>query len=243
MTKRYYIKNTDLSLRIKMRLFGFILFLTGITGLVYIFFPIISWQIYIAPILSSSTLASPIPKAAILTSSSLQSLLKNRISIFSSVDYSNAANWFPTSPVTHFLLNRRVFYLSIPRLGLSNAIVSAGDNDLNKHLVNFNGTAYPPAKGNAVVFGHSTLPQLFDPHNYKTIFATLHTLKLGDKLVITENGVSYIYLIDSVSIVGPDDTTPLEQQYDASYLTLITCTPPGTTWQRLIIHSRLAKLS
>lgn len=242
MTKYYYHKQNTVVLRRNLRMFGLLLFLIGITGLFYVFFPIISWQIYLAPEVDSAEVASPIPQAAILTSSTLQSLIKNTTNLLHPVDYSNAANWFPSYIASTRAVPHHEFYLSVPTLGISDAVVSNADNDLDKHLVNFAGTAYPPAKGNAVVFGHSTLPQWFDPHNYKAIFATALNLKLHDKLIVTENGASYTYVIDNISIVDADDTAPLAQQFDDSYLTLITCTPPGTTWKRLVIHSRLEKL-
>jgi sortase A len=132
--------------------------------------------------------------------------------------------------------------MSIPKLNIKDALVSAVDDDLAVHLVNLGGTALPPDKGNAVVFGHSTLPQLFDPKNYKTIFAKAYELKVGDELFTNVSGVIYKYRIYNITVVSPEDTSVLEQDYSDSFLTLITCTPPGTIWKRLIIRSRLETL-
>ena len=132
--------------------------------------------------------------------------------------------------------------LSIPKLHIENAVVSTTDTDLSSHLVNFPGTAVPPAKGTSAVFGHSTLPSLFNPHNYKTILAMAHTLVVGDKILVTANNIQYSYIIYSISIVDADDTSYLAQETDNSYLTIITCTPPGTVWKRLIIRSKLEKI-
>ncbi len=100
----------------------------------------------------------------------------------------------------------------------------------------------PPDKGTAVIFGHSTLPQLFNPTDYKTIFANAHTLKVGDEITIDANNVQYTYKITSVTITTPDDTSVLAQEYDDSHLVIITCTPPGTIWKRLIVKARLEML-
>ncbi len=245
MTKLYYQKSNTRLLRTKIRLLGVCLFFIGIFGLIYVFFPILSLEVYIAPAFAANTVASPIPNAAVLSSVTLQSLWSNAAKSLTPVDYSNAANWYPSYNPTASAIQatHQMFYLSIPSLGIENAIASNADNDLDSHLVNYEGTATPPAKGNAVVFGHSTLPQWFDPHNYKAIFATLHTIHIGAKIIITKDNASYTYVIDKISIVDADDTSPLAQQYDASYLTLITCTPPGTTWKRLIVHSHLEKLT
>ena len=37
--------------------------------------------------------------------------------------------------------------------------------------------------------------------------------------------------------VQPTDLSVLDQQFDGKYLTLITCSPPGTTLRRLVVKS------
>jgi len=108
--------------------------------------------------------------------------------------------------------------------------------------VNYGGTAIPPEKGNAVIFGHSTLPQLFNQKDYKTIFATLYKLTVGDVIQIKVAGVEYYYKIFSITVVDPSDTSVFEQNFSDSFLSLVTCTPPGTTWKRLIIKAKLEKI-
>ena len=93
-----------------------------------------------------------------------------------------------------------------------------------------------------MIFGHSTLPQLFNAKDYKTIFANAYKLKNGDIIYATVKGVKYSYKIFKTIVVDPSDTSALEQDYDNSYLTLVTCTPPGTTWKRLVIKSRLERI-
>src|SRR6185369_51558 len=134
------------------------------------------------------------------------------------------------------------YTMSVPKLKIENAVVSTVDTDINHHLVNFPGTAVPPNRGNAVVFGHSTLPQLYDPNNYKTIFANILDIKTGDKLLVTVNNILYTYDIISLTIIDPEDISYLTQPTDDSYLTIVTCTPPGTVWKRLIIKSKLEKI-
>ena len=111
-----------------------------------------------------------------------------------------------------------------------------------KHLVNYIGTALPPERGNAVVFGHSTLPQLYEDKNYKTIFSRLYELKQGDEIIVNDGKIDYKYKVESVVVVDPNNTTVLEQNYNDSFLTLVTCTPPGTIWKRLIVRSRIEKI-
>jgi len=132
--------------------------------------------------------------------------------------------------------------LSIPRLKIENAIVSTKDYDLSRHLIQYFGTSIPGENGTAVIFGHSTLPQLFDPKNYKTIFATLHTIKIGDEIEAIVNGIGRKYKVFSITITSADDTNILSQSFDRSYITLITCTPPGTVWKRLVVRASLDSL-
>lgn len=243
MNKFVYKKGTTRNIRKIIRFVGLGISVSGFFFGLYIFAPLISWEIYLKPVFASQSFASPIPKTTIITKDYLKTLIRNTENTFRGVDFSNAQNWVPSDykegQVTTSLAS---YFISIPKLGIENAMVSTVDTDLNHHLVHFPGTAIPPEKGNGAIFGHSTLPQLFDPHNYKAIFATAHTLKVGDIINVTVNNKLYAYQINDISIVDPEDTSYLTQQYDDSYLTIITCTPPGTIWKRLIIRSKLEKI-
>lgn len=158
------------------------------------------------------------------------------------VDYSRPNTWFPTAPnlspqptsITHYTL-------SIPKLKINEGIVEINGKDLAKNLVQYPGTALPGQNGNTVIFGHSTLPQFFNPKNYKTIFSTLPTIKSGDEILVNFDGVLYKYQVIALWEVTPEDFSVLEQRYDGEYLTLITCVPPGTYLRRLVVRARLVK--
>jgi len=158
------------------------------------------------------------------------------------VDYSRPSAWFPTAPnlppkpskITHYAL-------SIPKLEISDAVVQIGGDDLMKSLIQYSGTALPGQYGNAVIFGHSVLPQFFNPKNYKTIFSTLPTLKENDEIFINFDGIEYRYQVSKLVEVSPDDISVLEQQYDDESLTLITCAPPGTYLKRLVVRAKLMR--
>lgn len=228
-----------------MRFVGLVIALSGIVLAGYTFFPLISYEIYIQPAFASQSFASPIPQTTIITQDSIQSLLENTANQISHLGDPNDTSWLPpTSPdqykeaaVTEQLSN---FYLSIPSLGIKDTYVSMTDNDVNLHVIWFPGTAIPPNKGNTVMFGHSTLPQWFDPHNPHAIFATALNLKLGNAINITIGNNVYHYRIIKMYIVAADDTSYLAQDTDGSYLSIVTCTPPGTTWRRLVIKAKLA---
>ncbi len=243
MTNYSYQKHGGLSPRLILRVFSAILSTTGLLAVLYVFAPMVLWQVYFFPAFAQKNLETPIPKTTVISST----LLKN---IFSSgteengIDYTNAQNWYPGLVLKDAKKTKGVssYSLSIPVLHIDHAVVSTIDNDLSNHLVNYAGTAIPADKGNAVIFGHSTLPQLFDPHNYKTIFANAYLLKTGDMLSAQIGNISYSYTIYSISITDPQDTAFFSQNNNDSQLTLVTCTPPGTTWKRLIIKARLKSI-
>ncbi len=239
---KYYYQRKSLTLKRFLRFLALIFLTTGLIICFYTFFPLISWQIYFAPVFASQNFATPIPKTTVLTGSQINSLLESAKNNFV-VDYTNAQNWFPNfysggSKKSEF----GTYNISIPAIDVKNAVVSTSDNNLAIHLVNYQGTAVPPDKGNAVIFGHSTLPQLFNPKDYKTIFANAYKLKIGDEIFVEFPKVTYKYKIYSIYIVNADDTSPLEQNYNDNNLTLITCTPPGTTWKRLIIKAKIQEI-
>jgi sortase A len=82
----------------------------------------------------------------------------------------------------------------------------------------------------------------YDRKNYKTTFTFLYKLSEGDEIIARVNNNDYTYKIESITVVEPTNTSVLEQSFDDSYLTLITCTPPGTIWKRLVIKARLSKV-
>ena len=158
-------------------------------------------------------------------------------------EFTNANAWFPTKPQKKIVSPVNSYMLSVPKLGLENATVMISGDDLSKSLVHYGGTSLPGDYGNAVIFGHSTLPQFFKgTKEYKSIFATLPTIKIGDDIIITLDGISYTYRVFDKVVVEPTDLSPLEQHFDDSYITLVTCVPPGTYLYRLNVKARLVRI-
>lgn len=237
MSKYYYKKGALYNFKKYFRLTSFLLFLAGISTILYVFLPIVSWQIYFSPVFASQDITPSIPRANIID------LARNSID---RIDYTKAENWFPKftpSDESGQISDDTPFYtISIPKINIENAAVSTIDTDLEKHLVNYRGTGIPGKNGNAVIFGHSTLPQLFNPKDYKTIFANVYKLKNEDIIYTTVNGVIYTYKVFKIIVISPEDSSALAQDYGNSYLTLVTCTPPGTIWKRLIVKAVLKKV-
>lgn len=160
-------------------------------------------------------------------------------------DYTQINNWFVNDVDNQKLENfvppgsPTMYRLSIPTLKVHDAIVDVGSMDLKKSLIQYPQTALPGQLGNSVVFGHSVLPQFFNPKSYLTIFSTLYRLETGDEIIIDYDNVTYKYLVEEMFEVQPTDLSVLDQRFDSRYLTLITCSPPGTYLRRLVVRSRI----
>lgn len=241
MNKYYYKKSAPFNTKKIGRLLGAALAFGGFCVMMYVFLPLIIWQFTLGPVFASQGISFPIPKTTMVGPLTIKSLLASSVSTVNT-NYDDANSWFPTMQAQSGHYSVSSYTLSIPSIGVNNATVSTTDSDLGKHLVHLQGSVLPPDKGIAIVFGHSTLPYLFDPSNYHTILANAYKIKVGDVLLATVNNITYTYKVYELQVVNPDDTSVLIQHTDDSYFELITCTPPGTVWQRLVIHARLEKI-
>ncbi len=109
------------------------------------------------------------------------------------------------------------------------------ENFLQDGVVHYPTTVDPGQYGNAAFFGHSS-NNIFNPGKYKFAFVLLHDLVPNDTFYLTYNNTLYIYKVISTKIVNPNDVSVLNpvpgQQATA---TLITCDPPGTSINRLVV--------
>ncbi|MGV9001979.1 MAG: sortase [Candidatus Saccharimonadaceae bacterium] len=94
--------------------------------------------------------------------------------------------------------------------------------------------SHPGEVGNTVLSGHSS-NDLFDPGDYKFIFAQLDKLAIGDTIYANYQGKRYTYVISKTEIVKPTEVNKLVYPTTKPVLTLITCTPLGTSRNRLLI--------
>ncbi len=199
--------------------------------------PILSFSLFTAPLFSG--IVTPLQETAVAPN---KVLAADIIPGSTTSDFTDPNLWFPTKPQKKIVAPVNTYTLSIPKLGISSAHVVIAGGDLNISLIHYGGTGLPGDFGNAVIFGHSVLPQFFSQKNYKTIFSTLPTLEEGDDIYISYDTVTYRYKVEDMTVRDPSDLTALEQRFDDSYITLITCVPPGTYWKRLNVRARLAKI-
>ncbi len=94
--------------------------------------------------------------------------------------------------------------------------------------------AMPGQIGNLVISGHSA-GDIYSNNQYKFIFSGLERLENGDLIYVNYESVRYTYQMTKREVVEPTDVAALIYETDKPMLTLITCTPLGTSRYRLLI--------
>lgn len=206
-----------------------VLILSGIASITSVLYPLISYELLYAPSFARTSIISPQSDDP-ETSPDL---------INTTLDYTDSSSWFVGDQSPTERVSTPIYTLSIPRLSIKRAIVRSDSTDLKSSLIHHETSPRPGSPGAPVIFGHSVLPQYFDPENYISIFSTLHTLKIGDEIFVDYDGIQYRYVIQKMYEVVPTDLSPLDQVYESKTLRLITCTPPGTYLRRLVVEASL----
>jgi sortase A len=240
-----YVKSAPKQRQTRRKITGISFLFMSLGGglLLWAMWPILSFTIFSDTLFSK--IVTPVTEdGGIIKSSSLSPVAFAMTDPDTAVasDFSNANLWYPAAPQKHLVTPVNTYTLSIPKLKIENALVSVSGDDLSKSLVHYGGTSLPGQYGNTVIFGHSTLPQFYSPASYRSIFSLLPSLKAGDEITVLYDGIEYRYVIYDMVVLDPNDLSVLEQQFDDSYLTLVTCVPPGTYWKRLNVKARLQKL-
>lgn len=133
--------------------------------------------------------------------------------------------------------------ISIPKINVNAPVVyekSIIEEDVQRALqggvVHYGTTAKPGEKGNTVIFGHSS-NDWWEPGDYKFVFVLLDKLAPGDKITVNYESRRYTYEVTGSKVVEPTDVGVLNPTSEPT-LTLITCTPPGTAWKRLVVTAK-----
>ncbi len=132
--------------------------------------------------------------------------------------------------------------LIIPKLNIDVPVAfSIAPNDvmsaMNQGVAQFSipgANALPGQIGNLVISGHSA-GDIYSNNPYKFIFSGLERLENGDLIYINYNSVRYTYQMTRREVVEPSNVAALIYDTDRPMLTLITCTPLGTSRYRLLI--------
>lgn len=138
-------------------------------------------------------------------------------------------------------------FLIIPSLGVKapvkyvdQAAEPVFQKALEEGVAHYPKTALPGELGNVYIFGHSS-DYLWSRGDYKTIFADLPKIKIGEKIWLSDSaGKAYVYKVGESFVAKSGDTHLLSQDTDGKkILTLQTSWPLGTAMKRWIVRAEL----
>lgn len=106
---------------------------------------------------------------------------------------------------------------------------------LEKGVLHYATTSKPGEQGNGTIFGHSS-NNILNKGNYKFAFVLLKRLEVGDTFILQKDSERYVYKVFSKKVVKPTDVAVLnDTQGKPATFSLITCDPPGTSLNRLVV--------
>jgi LPXTG-site transpeptidase (sortase) family protein len=127
--------------------------------------------------------------------------------------------------------------LFIPKIGVDTQILEG----LSEKIISVEegawrdpNTAVPTIQGNMVIAGHRF--QYLPPNT--TTFYHLDKLENGDTIKVYWEGKEYIYEVNNIFEVTPDQIW-IKEQGSENELTLYTCTPVFTSEKRLVVKAKL----
>jgi len=137
-------------------------------------------------------------------------------------------------------------YLKIPKLGVLAPVVvgesvnvSLLENDLNRGVVYYPGSALPGQDGQIVILGHSA-PLGWPNIKYDNVFSNIDSLQAGDQIILGFGNNLYTYKVVDKSVIqkGQDISSGMLNGQN-NILTLISCWPPGEDLQRIKVDAQL----
>lgn len=133
--------------------------------------------------------------------------------------------------------------ITIPKINVQIPVVytepsideKAVQKALESGVLHYATTPNPGELGNGVIFGHSS-NNIFNSGKYKFAFVLLNRLEAGDTFTLQKDGKRYVYKVYEKKVVSPNDLSVLGAQGNRpATMALVTCDPPGTTINRLVV--------
>lgn len=118
--------------------------------------------------------------------------------------------------------------------GISLSEVMGAMNNGVAHYRIAGASAFPGEMGNMVITGHSA-GDIYSSNPYKYIFSGLERLEDGDLIYVNYESKRYIYSVTKKEVVEPTNTAALVVTTNKPLITLVTCTPLGTSRYRLLV--------
>ena len=134
------------------------------------------------------------------------------------------------------------FSIVIPKIRVNANVVKNVDpfdsriyqKALTKGVAHAKGSGLPGFPGNVFIFAHSAI-NWYQASQYNSIFYLTNKLEPGDEIFIYYKGSKYRYSVTEKKIVAASEINYLTNNLNTTSLTLMTCWPPGSNLNRLII--------
>lgn len=138
------------------------------------------------------------------------------------------------------------FAIIIPKIGANAPVVADVDpyderayrQALHDGIAHAAGTKYPGEHGNTFLFAHSS-DDFITGGRYNAVFYLISKLEPGDRFHIAYQGDLYEYRVFDTKTVPADDVRYLNALSEEHTVTLMTCWPAGTDYQRLLVFGVL----
>lgn len=112
-------------------------------------------------------------------------------------------------------------------------VMSAMNNGVAHYRIS-GASAYPGQIGNFIITGHSA-GDVYSSNPYKYIFSGLERLEDGDLIYVNYESTRYTYQVVKKEVIEPSNVAALVVETDKPLITLVTCTPLGTSRYRLLV--------
>jgi len=108
---------------------------------------------------------------------------------------------------------------------------------LTRGIAHAKGTSTPDKPGNTFIFAHSAL-NWYQANQFNAVFYLLNKLEKGDEIVVYYQKEKYNYKVVEIKIIKGNEVDYLSSNLNTNQLTLMTCWPPGTTLNRLVVVAK-----
>ncbi len=137
--------------------------------------------------------------------------------------------------------------LIIPKINVDAPVVygtnpadnTAVEDALRSGVVHYpiaNAASSPGQNGATTILGHSS-NDVFDNGSYKFVFVQLNKLDIGDTFFVNYQSTRYTYKVTKKEIISPRDVGKVTGDPAKPSVILITCDPPGTALNRLLVFA------
>ena len=138
------------------------------------------------------------------------------------------------------------FSIVIPKIGVNTFVSKNIDPNnpseyqkaLTRGVAHAKTSTLPGFSGNVFIFAHSAA-DWYQANQYNAIFYLINKLEAGDQIIIYYQNSKYLYTVSDKKIVNATETNYLSSLSPEQTLTLMTCWPPGTTLNRLIVIAKM----